>query len=300
MNFLKHALRASRLGTSAVGFLVASSALVACGGDDTLSPTPTPTATVPVTPPPPVPTTTTKRTLVEGQLVPTAPKNLLLDPGFFLTEQGGQITGAFLALFEANQDQATVTTRIDSTSPAGFGGGVLAAKDPKATDEKSRSLQLIAGFTGGPGPFTASVWVSSVDAAGNPRPFPEDGGGFAATVIDSTQATAGTLRRDPAKTKTLGNRVWALYSGTWTKALVGGGLFSITTGNKGGGFDLASPEVVPADVKVLSLRAPIAIRPMSDSERSVAAKMAALPPRLRPAGAPDKSVPRLSVAPRTK
>lgn len=299
MNFLTHALRASRLGTSVVGIVLASSALVACGGDDTLSPTPTPSATVTVTPPP-VPTTTTKRTLVEGQLVPTAPKNLLLDPGFFLTEQGGQVTGAFLALFEANQDQATVTTRVDSTSPAGFGGGVLTAKDPKAAAEKSRSLQLIAGFTGGPGPFAASVWVSSIDEEGNPRPFPEDGGGFAATVLDSKQATAGTLKRDPAKTKTVGNRVWAYYSGTWTKALVGGGLFSITTGTKGGGFELAAPEVVPSDTKGLSLRAPMTVRPMTDSERAVAAKIAALPPKLRPAGAPDKSVPRASVAPRTK
>jgi hypothetical protein len=299
MNFLMHALRASRLGFSTVGIVLASSALVACGGDDTLSPTPTPSATVTVTPPPP-PAPTTKRTLVEGKLVPTAPKNLLLDPGFFLTEQGGQITGAFLALYEANQDQATVTTRVDSTSPAGFGGGVLTAKDPKATDDKSKSLQLIAGFTGGPGPFAASVWVSSIDAAGNPRAFPDDGGGFAAVVLDSTQATAGTLKRDPAKTKTIGNRVWAYYSGTWTKAMVGGGLFSITTGTKGGGFDLAAPEVAPADPKALSLRAPMTVRPMTDSERAVAAKVAALPPRLRPAGAPDKTVPRASVAPRTK
>ncbi len=299
MNFLTHALRASRLGTSAFGIVLASVAVVACGDDGAPAPTPTPSATVPENPPP-APTTTTKRTLVEGKLVPTAPKNLLLDPGFSLTEQGGQITGAFLALFEANQDQATVTTRVDSTSPAGFGGGVLTAKDPKATDEKSRSLQLIAGFTGGPGPFTASVWVSAIDAAGTPRAFPDDGGGFAAVVFDSSQATAGTLKRDPAKTKTVGNRVWAYYSGTWTKPLVGGGLFSITTGTKGGGFELAAPEVVPSDTKGLSLRAPMTVRPMTDSERAVAAKIAALPPKLRPAGAPDKSVPRASVAPRTK
>jgi hypothetical protein len=267
--------------------------LVACGGDDATSlPKPSgSTVTPPPPPPPPPPSSPALRTLGTGTLQPTTTQNLLLDPGFFLTEQGGQIAGAFLAVYEQGQGQLQLRVRIDSTSPAGFGGGVVLARDPKATDEKARSIQFLAAFTGGKGPFVAKVWVSATDAAGAPRALPEDGGGFEASVLDpARQSSAADLVRDPEKTKRVGGRTWSLYTGQLTRDLVGGGMMLMTTGSKGGGFELAAPEIVAISAANGVSRIPtLTERPLKSSEREAIATYGKIPKRLEPAKAGERS-----------
>ncbi len=270
---------ASIAGLSAFG-------LVACGGDDDSMAAPKASGTTVAPPLPlPPPTPTPLRTLTAGGLVPTSTQNLLLDPGFFLTERGGQIAGAFLAVYEQGQGSLQLSVRIDSTSPAGFAGGVVLAKEPKATNEKSRSLQFLAAFTGGKGPFTAKVWASSVDAAGAPRAFPEDGGGFEASVLDpARQSSATELVRDPEKTKVVGARTWVLYTGQLKRDLVGGGMMIMTTGTKGGGFELAAPEIVAASsISGLARGPALVTRPLKESEREAIATYGKIPKQLVPA-----------------
>jgi len=257
--------------------------LVACGGDDMVGVVPGPAPTTPPAPPPPAPTTPPPRTLVQGTLLPSSTKNLLLDPGFQLTEDGGQIAGAFLAVYEQGQGGLTLKVRTDSTSPAGFAGGVAVAKEPRATDEKSRSIQFLAAFTGGKGPFVASVWVASVDAAGAPRPFPEGGGGFEASLIDPASNAAAELTRQPERTKVANGRTWVLYQGTFTRNLLGGGMMIMTTGTLGGGFELAAPEIVATELPTgLTRGTPMRVRPMRESERAAVATYARIPKKLVP------------------
>ena len=270
--------------------------LAACGGDDAPGTLPQPSATVAVPAPPPS-VAPAKRTLVDGKLVSTPTQNLLLDPGFSLTEQGQQGAGTFLAFYESG-GQLEVKTRVDSTSPSGFGGGVATLKDPKATDVKSRSIQLIASFTGGKGPFVAKVWVSSIDAGGAPRPFPEDQGGFEAVLVDAKQSNAGNLKIDPEQTKIVGSRTWVLYTGQLKKDLVGGGLMVVTTGNKGGGFELSAPEIVATPTLAatsLGRGHVMGSRALTAGERASIAAYAAIPRRLVPASpgerAPHPGVP---------
>lgn len=273
--------------------LLASLSLVACGGDDDANALPKPAIST-TAPPVPPPTATPARTLGTGSLLPTTTQNLLLDPGFFLTEQGGQITGAFLAVYEQGQGQLQLRVRIDSTSPAGFGGGVVLARDPKATDTKARSIQFLAAFTGGKGPFVAKVWVSSTDATGVPRGFPEDGGGFIASILDpARQSGAVDLVRDAEKTKTVGGRTWVLYTGELKKDLVGGGMMIMTTGAKGGGFELAAPEIVAVPAVAqggLSRKPSLVVRALSDSERAAIETYGKIPKRLEPARAGERSL----------
>lgn len=266
-------------------------ALVGCGGDDDAMSLPKPAGSTVTPPPPPPPPPAALRTLGTGTLQPTTTQNLLLDPGFFLTEQGGQIAGAFLAVYEQGQGQLQLRVRIDSTSPAGFGGGVVLAKDPKATDEKSRSIQFLAAFTGGKGPFVAKVWVSATDASGAPRAFPEDGGGFEASVLNpARQSSAANLVRDPEKTKQVGARTWALYTGQLAPEIVGGGMMIMTTGTKGGGFEFAAPEIVAISAANGMSRIPtLALRPLKSSERDAIETYGKIPKRLEPAKAGERS-----------
>lgn len=301
---------ASRLLVSA---LVTSLALplIACGGDDAVGVGITPPAPTGTVAPPPGTITPPIRTLTEGTLLPTTTQNLLLDPGFALTEDGGQIAGAFLAVYEQGQGQLALDVRLDSTSPAGFAGGVVLAKEPKAGAEKSRSIQFLAAFTGGKGPFVAKVWVASVNEAGAPRAFPEDGGGFEATILDparSSGAGAAVLARDPEKTKVANGRTWVLYQGTLTRDLVGGGMMIMTTGTKGGGFELAAPEIVAVSAVAaggLTRGRQMQIRDMRASERAAIATYGRIPKQLVPAhartGAGEGAVvPRPNVGRKTK
>ncbi len=270
-------------------FLAALTALVlgGCGGDDSAVTLPRPAATVVVpTATAPAPSVVpARRTLVEGHLGVTRAQNLLLDPGFSLTAQGETGAGTFIAFYESGSGEYQVPIRVDSASPAGFAGGVATLKEPRATDARSRSLQLIASFTGGKGPFEARVWVSSIDAAGAPRPFPEDEGGFKASLVDAAQENAADLRLDPEKKLVVGNRTWVLYTGQLKKDLVGGGLMAITTGTSGGGFEAAAPEIVaiPTLATALSRGRPLSTRPLTPGERRVIGAYAAIPPRLVPA-----------------
>lgn len=278
----------STLRTS-LGLALSILALAACGGDD--SPYVPPAPPSPTAPPPPPPGPTPARTQVTGTLLPTTTKNLLLDPGFFLTEQGGQIAGAFLAVYEQGQGNLTLRVRVDSTSPAGFAGGVAIAKEPKATDEKARSIQFLAAFTGGKGPFVAKVWVASVDAAGAPRAFPEDGGGFEASILDpGRQSQAAELQRDDTAPRVSGGRTWVRYSGQLPRDLVGGGMMIMTTGTKGGGFELAAPEIVATSATTALSRVPVMrVRPMRESERAAVLAYDRIPKRLEAAPAGERA-----------
>lgn len=279
---------------TSVALVLAALPLAGCGGDDTPGVLPGPAATQEPGPTTPAPVPTPKRTLLTGGLTPTRAQNLLLDPGFWLTEQGQTGAGTFLAFYASSSSRLDVKVSTYSDSPAGFGGGVALLKDPKATDEKSRAIQLIASFTGGKGPFEASVWVSSVDAAGTPRPFPEDGGGFEATVLDAQQRSSAVLQRDPEKTLIVGKRTWVQFRGTLKKDLVGGGLMVIETGAKGGGFEAAAPEIIALPTLAatsstsLARRAPeVTWRAVRADERAPLAAYAAIPRRYVPAGHDD-------------
>jgi hypothetical protein len=283
---------------TSVALLFAALPLAGCGGDDTPGVLPAPAATQEPAPTTPAPLPTPKRTLLTGGLTPTRAQNLLLDPGFWLTEQGQQGQGTFLAFYASSSSRLDIAVRTLSDSPAGFGGGVALLKDPKATDDKSRSIQLIANFTGGKGPFEASVWISSVDAAGAPRPFPEDGGGFEATILDARQSSSAVLKLDPEKTMVVGKRTWVQFRGTLKKDLVGGGLIAVETGAKGGGFEAAAPEIIAlptlaaTSTTSLSRQAPeVTWRPVRADERATFAAYAAIPKRYVPAGRDEAGPP---------
>lgn len=274
--------------------LLLSLSLVACGSDEA-----PPEPVTPAAPPPaPAPTAATppKRSLVEGKLLANSPQNMLLDPGFVLTEQGEGGAGSFVAYYSSGNQRLTVKIRNDSSSPSGFGGGFAILKDPKATDTTSRSFQLLSSFVGGKGPFAARVWVSFTDGAGLPKAAPEENSGFSASLVDNRERNAAELVNDPEATKVANGRTWHLYKGEQAKDLVGGGLFLISYGSKGGGIELAAPEVVPValtraalahpDARVETSAPALRERPLTTEERGSIAKYRSIPPRLMAAAPP--------------
>ncbi len=218
-------------------------ALVGCAAEP---PSPAPT---PPTPPAVTPTAPTgsapavKRTLVTRGLRVGPPENLLLDPGFSTAEQGQQGAGGFLGYFTKDFSRYTIETRVDSASPARL-GAVAIMLDPKGTDASARSIALVARFGGGKGPFSAELWVASLDPSGSPRAFPADPG-FTATLTHPGDSIAVDLSRDPTSSRVASGREWVRYAGRLERDLVGGGLLILTTARPGG-VELAAPVVVAA------------------------------------------------------
>ena len=125
---------------------------------------------------------------------------------------------------------------------------------------------------------------------------------------EAEQVVDRCLARDPEKTKVANGRTWVLYQGTLTRDLVGGGMMIMTTGTKGGGFELAAPEIVAVSAVAaggLTRGRQMQIRDMRASERAAIATYGRIPKQLVPAhartGAGEGAVvPRPNVGRKTK
>ncbi|MBS2014534.1 MAG: hypothetical protein JST00_16730 [Deltaproteobacteria bacterium] len=252
-----------------------------------------PTAEPEPTPPAP---TATPRKLVEGNALPTSPVNLIADPGFGLV---GQETGygSFLAITESDFSQIELVTKVDSRSPAGFGGSVASVRPDGATATASEPVLVLTSFQGGAGPFRAQVWVSQSTLGGAPKDVTIDPKGIRATVTDETpDGEAFDLAVVESATRKVGDRTWVLLRGEVNKALTYGGFFVVRTGSGGGQFEIAAPEIVAqplvdglASTKSLGTTArSLAPRVKTQAERSAITKYKSRVPRLMPAGAPAK------------
>ena len=270
--------------------LAALAALCAVGCGESDAPAPARTAATDDTAPPAAPEAPAKRrTLVTGSALPTSPVNLIADPGFYLLgyEQG---FGSFLTFYN-DGDFAEVTSSADSRSPAGFGGRVANLKDAFATDTKSRAMTMLASFAGGPGPFRAQVWVSKSDAKGTPVAAPTSKSALQISIAGGSPGAsqAYDLTVDPAATRTAGDRTWLLYRADIAEPIKHGGFFMIETGEEGGQWQIAAPELVATPLlaglatRDLSTRWQARSRALTRRERDAARRYAAIPPRLVPA-----------------
>ncbi|MEO7095529.1 MAG: hypothetical protein ABI175_19895 [Polyangiales bacterium] len=248
----------------------AANLAIGCGGssstpnplsDASPPPAPTSTADTGTPPPPPAPV----RALKTGNLLPTPAHNLLLDPNFAQDPLGW---GHFYCFYEASLSSVVeFGLRTDSASPGGVSAPIVVVKDPTATDARSKGLRMISSISGGPGPYSARVWLSASDIAGNPTELPEGG----ATVAVTTTAVTKTF--DIARTETLviGDRTWVLFSATIADTLTAGGFFQIHLGKQGGGFRITAPELVPAALGPVSPKSfvkPALARPPTADERA--------------------------------
>lgn len=230
------------------------------------------------------------RQLIEGRQLTTSPANLLIDPGFGLAGQQ-QGYGSFLAFYESSYEPFELDTKLDSRSPAGFGGGVAIVKPGGATDKKSEPVMLLTSFLGGAGPFHAQVWVSKSDVKGAGVDLPTDGSAVTASVADGDPERGDSFDLKPVAgaTRQTAGRTWILLKADIMQPLAHGGFFIIRTGTKGGQIHIAAPEVTTEQIVVgqaVRSRGAIAAtrgRMKTSIERAAIRKYASIPPRLVPA-----------------
>lgn len=230
------------------------------------------------------------RQLIEGKQLPTSPVNLIADPGFGLSaEQGGY--GSFMAFYEGGYEQIELDTKIDSRSPAGFGGAVAVVRPSGATDKKSEPVVLLTSFLGGAGPFHAQIWVSKSDVKNNPVELPLDGSAIKVSIADGDPDVGESFDLKPVEgsNRNIGDRTWVLYKADVTKPLTSGGFFMIRTGEKGGFIQLAAPEVTSDQLvvgqAVMRSRTMFAAsaRTKTALEKNAIKKYRSVKPRLTPA-----------------
>lgn len=232
------------------------------------------------------------RQLVTGRQLSTSPVNLLTDPGFALVDQQTGF-GSFLAFYDGTFQPFQLATKMDSQSPAGFGGAVAIVKAAGATDKKSDGVMLLTSFLGGAGPFHARLWVSKSDVKGKPVDLPTDGSAVTASIADGDPDRGESFDLAPVSgsARTVGGRTWVLYAVDVAKPLAHGGFFLVRTGEKGGQIHLAAPEVTTDQIAVGQpvLAGPLRFaakgRPKRASERAAIIKYRSIPPRLVPASA---------------
>ena len=260
---------------------------VACGNSDEPAPNAPPATEQPPAdqPPPAAP----GRQLIEGKQLPTSPVNLIADPGFGLSaDQGGY--GSFMAFYEGGYDPLELETKIDSRSPAGFGGAVATIRPNKVTDTKSEPVVLLTSFLGGAGPFHAQLWVSKSDVKNNPVDLPTDGSAIKVSIADGDPDVGESfdLAAVDGASRTIAGRTWVLYKTDVTKPLSSGGFFMIRTGEKGGVIHLAAPEVTSDQLvvgqAVMRSSTSLAVaRAKTPLERNAIKKYRSVKPRLTPA-----------------
>lgn len=266
--------------------VIAAALTIGCG-DSTVEKKADAPAPADTTPAPPA---TSSRQLIDGKALVTTPVNLLADPGFSLV---GRNTGygSFLALYDGSQAQATLTSTLDSRSPAGFGGSVAHVRPEKATDKTSESVLLLTAFLAGKGPFHAKIWVSKSNVKDEPVELPTDGSAVTASIADGNPdgRDAFDLAVDPAATRTVNGRTWVLLRADILQPLEKGAFFVIRTGSKGGHIQLAAPEVTSDQLTVgqavLARKDLIiaAARTKTSSERTAIQSYISMKPRLVPA-----------------
>lgn len=261
---------------------------VACGTSDEPAPNNAPPTEQP--PPEQPPQNAPGRQLIEGKQLPTSPVNLIADPGFGLAaDQGGY--GSFMAFYEGGYEQIELDTKIDSRSPAGFGGAVALVRPSGATDKKSEPVVLLTSFLGGAGPFHAQLWASKSDVKGNPVDLPTDGSAIKVTVADGDPDVGESFDLKPVEgsNRTIGGRTWVLFKADVTKPLTSGGFFMIRTGEKGGFIHLAGPEVTSDQLVVgqavmrTSSTFAASARTKTALEKNAIKKYRSVKPRLTPA-----------------
>lgn len=259
----------------------ATSGLIACSEHFPVSleqqPTSTPTHVDPA------PVTTAPRTLVSGK-APTGATNLLLDPSFALTDSPG--SGGFLPVYEAQGSLAAIDTEFDSRSPAGIGNAIGKIAPTGGTDTKSKAVLLLASFAGGPGPFTAQVWVSKTTVSGDPISNISLGNtGISASITTDPNAQSDVVDLTKADQRVSGGRTWILLRGQVTTDLSRGGFFFVRTGTDGGHYLVASPSLVADPLAAgTENRALVttSVRPLRAEERRAIQRYKAIPPRLVP------------------
>ncbi|MDB4938136.1 MAG: hypothetical protein JWP87_5108 [Labilithrix sp.] len=262
-----------KLSLVAVSIASLSALSVACGNDDDgkLRRPPAPADLATAQPPPAAPP---PRTMVTGNALPTSPVNLIADPGFGLVGAGQQAGfGSFLA-FDDSFTQLTLTTTVESRSPAGFGGAVAHVLADGATDRASTPIMVLTSFQGGAGPFHAKVWVSRSTVAGAPATLTIGAKGMRASITDETpDGEAFDLTPVESATRVSGGRTWTLLRAEITKGLGYGGFFVVHTGTGGGQFLIAAPEIVAQPlvdglVSTHSTPAFVRTRSKTDAERT--------------------------------
>jgi hypothetical protein len=246
----------------------------------------------PVTESPPAeqpPANAPGRQLIEGKQLPTSPVNLIADPGFGLSGQGGGY-GSFLSFYEGGYDQFELDTPIDSRSPAGFGGAVAVVRPAGATDKKSEPVVLLTSFLGGAGPFHAQIWISKSDVKGKPVDLPTDGSAVKISIADGDPDLGESYDLKPAldANRTVGGRTWVLYKADIAQPLASGGFLTLRTGEKGGHIHIAAPEVttdglVVGQAVMRSSAFAAVARTKAPYERTAIKRYRAVPPKLGPA-----------------
>lgn len=236
----------------------------------------------------PAPAAPPRRTMVQGNALPTSPVNLIADPGFGLAGQQAGF-GSFLAFDEESFSQLELASTVDSRSPAGFGGSVALVRPEGGTSKKSAPVMLLTSFQGGSGPFHAKVWVSRSDLSGKPAPLGIDKKGILASITDGTpDGEAFDLVAVEGASRVAGGRTWTLLRADITKPLAYGGFFVVHTGTGGGQFHIAAPEIVAQPLvdglaSTRSLSAAVRARALTPNERTAIARYKARPPQLTPA-----------------
>lgn len=281
---MKLSLRKATSFALAAGLL----ALVAgCGdtaADELEAGHPPPPSAPPASAPAPGPS---PRGLVDLNALPTSPVNLLLDPGFGLVGEQASY-GSFLAFNDGTYRSFDLKVTFDSRSPAGFGGAVARIEPPGATDTRSNAVTILTSVPGGAGPFRAQIWVSKTTVKGEPAAIALGEDGITASLADGTpNGKAYDLEPVADATRTSGAHTWTLLRATIDKALPYGAFFLVHTGNGGGFFRIAAPEIVAqplvAAVPTRGFGRAVTARAMTATERAVIERYRAIPPRLVPA-----------------
>lgn len=267
---------------------LAALAAVACGESEdgkVLGPRPADGEQAPEAPP----ASPEPRKLVEGDALPTSPVNLIVDPGFGLVGQQASMT-SFLAFVDGSFSQIDLRPTTDSRSPAGFGGSVALVKADGATNKKSDPILVLTSFLGGAGPFRAQAWISKSSVGGAAVDVPTDKASIRVSIAEeSPDGDAFDLAPVDGAARVVGGRTWVLFRGVVDKAIPYGGFFVVRTGEGGGAFHIASPEVVAQPIAdgvptlALSPSVRATARAKTASERAAIAKYRTVPPRLVPA-----------------
>jgi hypothetical protein len=270
-----------------ISTLLLCTLVAACGTDASGTSVPAhPTDQTPATQPTAQPA---KRTLTSGNQMPTTPLNLLLDPSFGTVGQDGLTLETWSSVVDDDTFSTAVTmsSTLDSRSPGGHGGGVGILMADGATDKSGDAVMMFAPFLGGPGPFHAQIWASKAHVDGKPMDWDVDPKQLAISITDGgPEDKSYDLAVVPEATHQAGGRTWMLFR-TTVDTIAFGGFMIVHTGDKGGQWRFAAPEVTAQPLldgaSTRALRASAHARPRTASERKVLALHASIKPRWVPA-----------------
>ncbi len=196
--------------------------LVAACSEETpaaIAPAPTATSTTTASVPTPAP-----RVMTSAPSMPAAPENLVLDPDFEGALTYTDNPDGF-GIYTVFPDQVSMRVRFDATTPVGPGMPVLYVQG-KGNGGLALSAQ------GGSGPFEASVWVGSADAAAS----------AALSLVSYPEGSEYVLARDDEK-QVHGALTWKHYAARIEAAVPGVAYFALVV-PKGKELALAGPQLL--------------------------------------------------------